>query len=280
MSDEQIAVDAVDSTETVGSAESAVGATDAGVAEAEPFFTWKGDDGEETAFHKPAELADFLRHSGMRKKDYDAALGKVNERSKYLEDQIRGFETKDRRIAELLNKYEAIDQMMVSNPDFDKAVRALHQRFKGTPQQSADPKDLVRQVVQEELKPLQEWKSEKDKADEERKAQESRAAAFRRLKERYEDADESLLEKEMKRLQDIPPQDAEFAIMELLHHAVRGRETPAELERRMAAGKRRPPSVTSTPGKTSGDGDDIEGLPIEEIRKRAEATLAKMGTPK
>lgn len=274
MSDLEQAAEALSSTAPVGTGQTSVGGSDAGVAEEKPFFSWKADDGEERVFKKPAELADFLRHSGMRKKDYDAALGKLTERGKYLDELERKYQTESVTAQEMAQKWKPIDELMVKNPEFSKEVKAAYERMvKG---RQSDPSTVVEQMLQEKLKPYEEKFSELERDKQERAARERREAAIERLKGKYEDLDPGIFDQEFKRLEEIPEEARDEALLELIYHSVRGRETPAAIERKMAQSAGGRPSVRSTPGSKSA-GIDATKLSPAERREAAARELAALG---
>jgi len=132
--------------------------------------------------------------------------------------------------------------------------------------------EVVNKAIAEAIKPFDEKLSGLTKAEQERAEKAGRAQAMARLQERVGKFDETLIEKEIARLSEYPPEAKEEALLDLLYHSVRGRENPAELERRAAASasKKRPPSATSTPGVNPGERDPNK-MSEEE---RAEAALA------
>lgn len=281
MADEQMAVDAVDSPEPVGSEPSVVDTTDAGVAEAsesEPFFRWKGDDEEEERiFRKPAEVADFIRNTGMTRKQYEAEVAKVRERAKRVEEMEQKYQTQETVANQLAAKYEPIDALMKQNPQFEQAVQQLYDRLVkgGRGGGRSDPKDLIRQIAKEELKPFEEFKSEYEKEKEARKAQEVRQRAISRMRESDPHFDESLVERYLKGYEEYPPEEQQYAALRVAWDAVRGSMSAAELERRAAESnaKRRPPNLTSTPGTKNAE-IDVSKMTEQEMR---EAALKEIG---
>lgn len=270
MSDMENAVDSVDSTEAVGAGEAAVGGTDAGVAEdVGSFFEFEHPETKEKkVFKNKGELADYLRHGTMWKSQFDAEKSKVSERAKYLEDQIKKYEAQQRAILESpAMKYH---KFLQERPD---VAERLKKELAGS-----QPKPDIEKLLDQRLKPYDEKIKEYERIEAERKQEAARQAAIGRLKERYGDVDDSIFQQEMERLQNIPEQDREYALLELLYHANRGRMSPAELERRAAqrSATRRPPSVTSTPA-TKDTGEDPGKLKPSELRKRAEELLKQKG---
>lgn len=270
MSDFENAVDSVDSTEPVGTEEAPVGEpTDAGVAEEAPFFEFEHPESKEKlTFKNKGELADHLRHSSMFRSDYEKQVSKVSERAKYLEDQIKRYEQQQQALMESpAMKYH---KFLQERPD---VAERLAKELKGS-----QPKPDLDKVLEEKLKPFQSKIQEYERIEQERREEAQRQKAIARLKERYGDVDEGIFQQEINRLRGVPDQDREYALMELLYHANRGRMSPAELERKAAqsATKKRNPSVTSTPTPKD-SGEDPSKLSESQMRQRAEEILKENG---
>lgn len=263
MAEEEV-VDPVDNSEPVGTEPTPVGDAGAGVAEEKPFFTFKDKSGTETVYKNAGELATHMTHSSMRRDEFDTEMGKVSARGKYLEEQIKKT---DARAKELEGSDGArYHKFLTGRPDIAAKIKeAMGQGGE------AD----LRRVVGEIVKPLIDKQAGYDKAEEGRAADGRRSAARVRMEKNYPGFDESLVQAELKRIQDIPPADMEYALYELMHNVVQGRTNPAELERRAAETAARPttPSVTSTPGvkPTGRDPNDMTAA------ERREAAVAKLG---
>lgn len=264
MSDEQV-VDPVDDSASVGADTAPVGDAGAGVAEEKPFFTYTGKDGTTHDYRNAGEVADAFKHSSFRREDHDREMGKVSSRGKYLEEQIRKLKEQEQALSE--SQAMRYHRFLTENPQ--KAAR-LKAEFEagnrgGTP-------DLEK-LLDEKLKPFVEKQQGYEKAEEDRAAEGRRKAAFARIQERYgSDIQESVFTNELKRIQDIPQQDVEYALYELLLHSHRGRTSPAELERRTAeaAARKQTPSVKSTPGAkpTGRDPNDMSSAERREAGVR------------
>lgn len=256
---EEKTTEAVGGTEPVGSGANPVGATDAGVAEASSWkFDWTADDGETRSFTKPAELADFLRQSAMRKKDYETAMARVSSLEKSTQDQR--------------SRYEALERQLAESPGlrYDKWLREDPRRLQAALAQMSqlgprDPKDVVRELLDEQLKPLNEKLAKYESAEEQRANRERREAAFGRLPE---GTDRKAIEQIWARLEETPPQDLEYTLLSIIADAVRARSSPP-------APRERRPSVTSSPGSKDAE-DDVAAWSDTKVRQQAEADLSKM----
>ncbi len=262
MAEEQV-VDPVDDAASVGAEINPVGDAGAGVAKEQPFFTFKGKDGIETVFKNRGEVADHMTHSSMRREVLDAEMGKVSARGAHIEEQIKQYTARTKELEG--SEGARYHEFLKKNPQVAAEIKAAMG-------QSGDS-DL-RRVVGEIVKPLIDKQTGYDKAEEGRAADGRRATARARMVENYPGFDESLIHSELKRIQDIPEEDLEYALYELMHNVVQGRSNPAELERRAAQAAARPttPSVKSTPGvKTVGRNPN--DMTAAEKRQAAEDLL-------
>ena len=263
MAVEEHVVDPVDDAASVGAETIPVGDAGAGVAEEKPFFIWKDKSGTETVFKNAGEVATHMTHSSMNRGEFDTEMGKVSARGKYLEDQIKRYDTRSKDL-------ESSDSARYH--DFLKKNPQVVAQIKEAMGQGGEA-DLKR-VVGELVQPLIDKQTGYDKAEEGRAADGRNAAARTRMTENYPGYDDVLVKSELKRIQDIPPADLEYALHEMMWNVVQGGSNPAELERRaaVAAARSKTPSVTSTPGvKTVGR--DPNDMTAAERRDAAENLL-------
>jgi hypothetical protein len=259
MADEKV-VDPVNDTVAVGTDTTPVGDAGAGVAEAKPFFTYKSDNGETHDYRNAGELADAFKHASFRKADHDLEMGKVSSRAKYLEEQISKSQALERTLSE--SQAMRYHKFLIDNPQKAARIKAEFEAESrsGTPDFGS--------LFDEKLRPIIEKQEGLEKAEESRAAAGRQEAARGRMKERYPGFDDSLVQAEMKRIQELPKQDMDYALYELMWNVVQGRSNPAELERRSAeaAARRKSPSVTSTPG-VKPTGRDPNGMSPSERRE-------------
>lgn len=259
MSDVQEAVESVDSTESVGAVESSVGTTGNTWS-----FDWEDDTGKRT-FTKPGELADFIRHGGMRKHEYDTAVEKMNARGKLLDQKMREYEQQQARLNEL--PLAQWDKRLREDP----RLLATIKKAMAEPAQESNLDELLKK----RLEPYEQKFKELERSEQERAAAKRREEAFNALKTEYPGAEMSVIDNMLAELNEVPDQDRERVLMKLLLDAHQGRQTPAEIERRAAQKPNRPPSVTSTPGKTP-SGKDPAKMTRAELKEAAMRELEKV----
>lgn len=228
-----------------------VGNEETPVGEESAFFTWEADDGTVTEFKKPGELADFLRHSGMRKSDYDTKMNQLTERSTYFDEQQKKLEQAMKELEPTRRWHEALKQ----RPEL---VERLKQEFEGK-------RPDIDRLFEERLAPYKKELEELKSANAQRDEQHMREQAFQQLKQVLPDADENALAAELQRLNEVPEQDRMRSLYEVLHYNLVGRNIKP-------SAPPRPPTATSTPG-TSQKGKKVEEMNRKEV---AEAALKEL----
>jgi len=273
MSDEQnAAIEALDSAaEDSGAVEevsggdvegSTGGANESELPEFQP-FTWEDGDQKYT-FSRRAELTDWL---SKRQKDRQEALRKAQERAQHFEKRMGELSTKEQTMQQAYSRWARIDEAMKKNPQVAERIQKAFEEAQKSP---GNP-DLDR-VLEERLKPVQEKLSKYEQAEQKREQEQLRQKVLSDLRGSYEDFDESSIAGEINRLQSIgdDPVAQQKALYELIYHAMKGKQTPASVERKFAeqSSKRRPPSVTSTPGRGKGE-PDVSKMSKKEAREYA-----------
>lgn len=198
--------------------------------QAEPFFRYKHDDGEEMIFNNQDELSKTFREGLLRHRDYTKKTQELAEQRKAFESEQQQKQAEWAQFLEMKQKYDKYDQFLRQNPQI---AQELQRRMSGAQGQGRVPPELQQQI--EELK---QWKEEREKRDQEMQNREQRRAAQEKAHEllsgRYPDYDRKAVEEMIAQLEQTPPGDEELAYLELLHLAAKGRRTPAELEEQMA----------------------------------------------
>lgn len=277
MSDEQnAAMEALDSvvddggaveTATGGSEQGSTGGADGSdLPEFQP-FTWK--DGEkEFTFSRRAELSDFL---SQRTKERQEAMKRAQERAQHFEKRTSELTAKEQAMQQAYAKWQRIDEAMSKNPQVAERIQKAFEEARRTP---GSP-DLDK-ILEDRLKPVQEKLSKYEEAEQRREQEALRRQVLEGLRGDYEDFDESAINGELNRLQSVgqDPVSQQKALYELLYYAMKGKQTPAQVERKFAeqASKKRPPSVTSTSGRGKQE-PDVTKMSRSEMREYAERFL-------
>lgn len=267
------ALNSVDSSDPVGTETEATvgGSEDQAVGDqGEVFFEWEHPTTKEKlAFRNKGELADHLRHSSMRKQELEAERRKIADRAKYFDEQTRKYELKER---ELLSKYDQItkmDKFLREHPDVAESIaNAMSNRPK---QDNSELKRLLEAELTPLKKELEETRAERQKRLEaERKQQ-----VYSQLKSKYDDFDERQLEQYIEQLDQVPEQEKDLMLHELVYHALKGRNSIGELERKMSQQPAKKPNVVSTPGKQINK-KDVASMSRKDMDRYAVEILESM----
>lgn len=270
MSDEQLAAEAMESAGSdapVGGEETPVGSepeTSVGGDSAEPFFKYTFDDGTEQAFRNPGELATFIKHSGMRKSDLDREREALKSQGQKFSERMKSLEAKETELRNAYNKIQKYERIL-NNPAAEKEIEALAQRLRGTGQPDLD------QLFQERLKPYEEKLSKIEQIEKEREEAAARDRALSQLESQLDGFDRKAVTEMLQQISQVPEQDQMRTLYEILHYANVGKMTPAQVEQKLAMqqSKKRPPSVTSTPGRATSGGADPENMSWKQLREEA-----------
>ena len=275
MSDEQnAAMEALDSVADDGGAvDQVTGGDDQGstggaeeLPEFQP-FTWEDGD-EKFTFSRRAELSAFL---SRRTKERQEAMRRAQERAQHFEKRSTELTAKEQAMQQAYAKWQRIDEAMSKNPQVAERIQKAFEEARRTP---GSP-DLDK-ILEERLKPVQEKLSKYEEAEQQRQQEATRRQVLEALRGDYEDFDESMVAGEINRLQSIgdDPIAQQRALYELVYHAMKGKQTPAQVEKKFAenASKRRPPSVTSTTGRGKSE-PDVAKMSRSEMREYAERFL-------
>lgn len=264
MSDE-ITGESVAGAESVGEVESSpVGdVTEAGVAEAKPFFEFKDPDSGEVlhSYKSAGELADTFRNDVWFRKNYETESKKVQERAKYLEDQIKKYEAQEKMLAE--SDYAKLTRWADANP---RKWQQLQEAWKADTAPQRDPQEAVMKAVEEKygpkLKEFEDWQTKQQEQIENERIVKS-------LQGKYPNLDPTLFDRELDKLQEVPEELRKEAFYEILYLANQARSAPP-------AQTPTKPSVTGS-GVSPSNGVDVSKLSAAQIREMAESDLAKMG---
>lgn len=273
MSDEQIAVEAMDSDVPVGDGEPSVGSESEASVGAEPFFTWTGKDGQEQSFKNKGELATFLSHSGMRREELDREKAALKKQGETYGTRLQELQAKEASLNERFAKINQIDQFLKNTPGLEKDLDSLKARY----QNRGASSELAKQMLEEELGPIKQELEERKKADAERAEAERRERALQAAAKNVEGFNRDAALQYMKKIQDAPEEAQLEMLYAMLHYASVGESSPAQIEQKIAesAAKKRPPSVTSTPGRATKGGADPKDMSWADARRAATEMLGE-----
>jgi hypothetical protein len=204
--------------------------------EESPFFTYEHDDGEVYNFKSPDELKSHFRDGLLRHSDYTRKTQELaNERKKFEQERERHNAEKTASL-QAYSQWSKIDQKYKSDPAFRQALQEAYRK-------SQNGNGNLDSVIQQKLAPvekkLSEWERQREKEQRKRQEQEEQEKAFSLLEKSIDGFERKAVQDELKRLQQLPPGESTRALFELLHYAMKGRVTPAEMEKQFAERQRR-----------------------------------------
>lgn len=199
----------------------------------ESFYTYKEDDGSETAYTDADKLSERIRSGTLRHADYT----KKNQarEAKYKESEVIQA-TRDAEFTEFSRLKTDLDGRQTEIDKIEKDLKSLpsevYDRLKlGIRNQ---PRSQIRdpelQKIIDERKTEKEERAERKKIDEENTL---RDQAFESLGKTYKDFDKETIMQAVKDLEEAAPTDSMRKFMELIYHAGKGKTSPAEIERKI-----------------------------------------------
>ena len=237
----------------------------------EHFFEHQFDgDKEPTRWKSKEELAKYLREGTLRHRDYTKKTQSHSEERKAFEKQRMSYDEQMKDFMGLRTRYDGIDQFLRQRPD---VYQRIVQEMRGTrpPQQTNESESKV-------MKELEALKQQIEQKERERTNEQYRNQVFEKMGSKYQDfnKDEIMeLMSEVEGFQSLPPENAMESFAELLYHARKGRQNPAQIEDRIVNNlQRKAQSTTPMPGGLNGKGQkgDYEGS-IDQVAAKLKRSL-------
>ncbi|MFA5262021.1 MAG: hypothetical protein WC450_12430, partial [Candidatus Omnitrophota bacterium] len=196
---------------------------------AEQYFyeTQFDGDKEPTRFKSKDELDRFVKTGTMRHQDYFKKYDAFKKEREDFTKQQTEFNTRKQTDEQLMMKYHQMDNFLKQRPD---VYQRILKEMNGT---SAPQANELESKVMKEVEAI---KEELDRRDKEAKNEQYRNQVFEKMGTKYQDfnKDEIMeLMQEVEGFQSLPPEAAMESFAELLYHARKGRQTPAQIEQRL-----------------------------------------------
>lgn len=208
--------------------------------EVSPFFEYEHDDGEVMRFQSPDELKSHFRDGLLRHSDYTRKTQELAEQRKQFEEERKRHEAERTASLTAYSTWSKIDERYKKDPVFRQALQNAMRQGRGGNQ---NLEAMLQQRISPMQKELEQFKKQRQEEERRRKEAEEEEKAFSLLEKSYEDFDRESIRKEVQRLQQLPPGDSTRALYELLYHSMKGRVTPAQMEKQIAERQRRNSSV-------------------------------------
>lgn len=220
--------EAVESTDSVETEE---------ISTPEPFYSYKGDDGNETAFKDAEEVNEYIRSGTLRHADYTRKTQDLASQRKTLDADRAKYDAESTTFLQQRQEQSKIENYLKSLPP--EVYTRLKEGVRNQPRQAQTDPRIDKLIKDEETR--------QKKADEDS----MRQAAFDSLGQAYSDFDKDSVMKAVQQLEEIAPGDQMRAFMELLHFAGKGRTSPAQMEQAATEALKRKQSATTPMGNTN-----------------------------
>lgn len=225
----------------MGTDESFDSAVSDGQAE-EYFFEAEDEKGNPVKFKSREEMAEAWRKSGMLHSDYTRKTQTLAQQRKELEEWKKQQETEiEQRRAEM----KKFDEFLQKRPDVyqDLKKRMSSPDHNTAYYQAQQYTDQISGELKKELEELKGWKKQ-------REMEEARSRIFEEMKSNHKDFDENKVSELISKMDFADPK----AMIEILYYASKGRETPAQIEQRLADSQRQKQAGRMLPGSGSPSG--------------------------
>ena len=215
------------------------------------FFETQFDgDKEPTRFKSKDELDRFVKTGTMRHKDYFKKYDVFKKDQENFTKQQAEFNTRKQTDEQLMMKYHQMDNFLKQRPDVQQRILKEMSGTSGPTQQNV--------VESKVMKEVQAIKEELERRDREAQNEQYRSQVFDKMGTKYQDfnKDEIMeLMQEVEGFQSLPPEAAMESFAELLYHARKGRQNPADIEQRIVTNlQKKAQSTTPMPGGLNGKG--------------------------
>lgn len=225
------------------------------------FFEATDEKGNPVKFKSKEELAEAWKKSGMLRSDYTRKTQSLAEERRKLEQ----WKAEQEKILEQRRQeMKKFDDFLKNRPDvYQKLKQAMQNPNHETAYlQAQEYTNQVSEEIRKELEDLKAWKAQREQ-------EEQRTKIFQDMKSRYPDFDES---KVQEMLAGIDPSN-QTSLAEILYYASKGKESPAQIEQRIAQGQAQKQAGRLMPGSGSPSAarsghrsfDDAEAAALKEL---------------
>ena len=232
-----------------------------------PFFEDVLPDGSKRTFASKDELAKEWKNSYLRQSDYTKKTQEIATTRKQIEDERKKFADEQKAFLTNRNRYDEWDRLLKTRPD-------IYQQLERAATSPADPSvayDRAKEYADGTAGKLQERLEALEKRLEEEQTKKEMESEMSSLKEKYPDFDEAEVMTRLEYLSD----GKTGPLLELLHWAVKGQTSPAQLEQKITEGLKKKSQVGMMP--TKGGGVPAASKTYRNTDEAREAAMRELG---
>jgi len=216
-----------------------------------PYFEYEWEDGKKDSFASVEDLKRSYREGVLRHRDYTKKTQELAEQRKTHETERKALEATAVQVRAMESQWRPVDEFLKNRQDVYQYIQS-QMRQPGPDIMARQTQNLVENKtkgIEDKLKAFEEWKEEQD-------LERQKRSLFDQFKKTYDDFDEDAISEELRKANETPEEDSLRSLVEMIYFARKGRETPIEIEKRIAetsSGKsqKRPPVP---PGKAPKEG--------------------------
>jgi len=246
-----------------------------GTVSEEPFLSFKTKDGQEFSWKSKEDAQRDWEQGAYRHSDYTRKTQELAEQRKEMDSLRQQIAEQQQAIEAAKKKYDPYDEFF-KTPRGQQVYQQLEKSVN-----RVSPNDVMEQSkyyvdekVSSQTKELQERLEALEKEREQERLSRERNEAFEALASEYEDFDRDAVESEMKKLDELSSLSQDQITKEylrLIHHALRGRTSAANLEQKFADKQTKKPPISSkgakkkVPEETGDSLGEAENLAAKEL---------------
>lgn len=232
-----------------------------------PFFEDVLPDGSKRTFANKDELTKEWKNSYLRQSDYTKKTQEIATTRKQIEDEKKKFSEEQKAFLESRKQYDEWDRLLKTRPD-------IYQQLERAATSPADPSvayDRAKEYADGSTQKLQERLEALEKKLEEENTKKELESEMSSLKEKYPDFDEPEVMARLEYLSD----GKTGPLLELLHWAVKGQKSPAQMEQKITEGLKKKSQVGMV--STKGGGLPSSSKTYRNTDEAREAAMRELG---
>lgn len=224
-------------------------------------------DGSKKVFKTRDELAKEWKNSYLRQSDYTKKTQEIAQTRKQIEEERKRFSEEQKVFLDGKKRYDEWDRLLKTRPDIYQQL----ERAASSPPNPSVAYDRAKEYADGTVGELKkELEAIKSQLEEERTKKEI-DSEISHLKEKYSDFDEAEVMSRLEYLSD----GKTGPLLELLHWAVKGQKSPAQIEQKIADNLKKKSQAGMVP--SSGTGTPTSNRTFRNTDEAREAAMKEMG---
>lgn len=232
-----------------------------------PYFEDVLPDGSKKVFNSRDELAKEWKNSYLRQSDYTKKTQEIAQTRKQIEDERKKFAEEQKAFVENKKRYDDWDKLLKTRPD----IYSQLERAATSPPDPSVAYERAKEYADGTSKELAQRLEALEKRLEEERTKKEMDSEIATLKEKYPDFEENEVMARLEYLAD----GKTGPLLELLHWAVKGQKSPAQIEQKITDSLKKKSTVGMVP--TKGAGASTSAKAYRNTDEAREAAMRELG---